>query len=88
MKKLKHLALLLATSAMASSAFAEIDVSAATTALTTDGSAAITAVGTALVGLALPWCSSGSKARCSAETCLNGLAGGLSSRLYDHGWSV
>lgn len=52
MKKLKHLALLLATSALASSAFAEIDVSAATTALTTDGSAAITAVGTALVGLA------------------------------------
>ncbi|WP_422450444.1 MULTISPECIES: major capsid protein [unclassified Endozoicomonas] len=52
MKKLKHLALILATSAMASSAFAEIDVSAATTALTTDGSAAITAVGTALVGLA------------------------------------
>ncbi|WP_422411868.1 MULTISPECIES: major capsid protein [unclassified Endozoicomonas] len=52
MKKLKHLALLLATSVMASSAFAEIDVSAATTALTTDGSAAITAEGTALVGLA------------------------------------
>ncbi|KEI70790.1 MULTISPECIES: major capsid protein [Endozoicomonas] len=52
MKKLKHLALLLATSAMASSAFAEIDVSAATTAISTDGSTAITAVGTALIGVA------------------------------------
>ncbi|WP_066015667.1 major capsid protein [Endozoicomonas atrinae] len=52
MKKLKHLALLLATSVMASSAFAEIDVSAATTAITTDGSTAITAVGNSLIGLA------------------------------------
>ena len=52
MKKLKHLALLLVTSAMASSAFAEIDVSAATTAISTDGSTAITAVGTALIGVA------------------------------------
>ncbi|WP_299733202.1 major capsid protein [uncultured Endozoicomonas sp.] len=52
MKKLKHLALLLATSVMASSAFAEIDVSAATTAISTDGSAAITGIGTALIGVA------------------------------------
>ena len=52
MKKLKHLGLLVASTLMSSSVFAAIDVSAATTALTTDGSAAITAVGTALVGLA------------------------------------
>ncbi|WP_419536556.1 major capsid protein [Endozoicomonas sp.] len=52
MKKLKHLVLLLTTSALASSAFAEIDVSAATTAISTDGSTAITAVGTALIGVA------------------------------------
>lgn len=52
MKKLKHLGLLAASVLMSSSAFAAIDVTAATTALTTDGSAAITAVGTALVGLA------------------------------------
>ncbi|OED47186.1 hypothetical protein ACH42_03290 [Endozoicomonas sp. (ex Bugula neritina AB1)] len=52
MKKLKHLGLLAATALMSSSVFAAIDVTAATTALSTDGSAAITAVGTALVGLA------------------------------------
>ncbi|KEI70311.1 major capsid protein [Endozoicomonas elysicola] len=52
MKKLKHLGLLVASALMSSSVFAAIDISAATTALTTDGSAAITAVGTALVGLA------------------------------------
>ena len=36
----------------ASSSFAAVDVTAATTALTTDGTAAITAVGGAIIGLA------------------------------------
>ncbi len=52
MKKLNNLGLVAVTALMSSGAFAAIDISAATTALTTDGSAAITAVGTALVGLA------------------------------------
>ncbi|MGB1271025.1 MAG: major capsid protein [Endozoicomonas sp.] len=52
MKNLKKLGLLVATALMSSSAFAAIDVTAATTALTTDGTTAITAVGSALVGLA------------------------------------
>jgi hypothetical protein len=37
---------------LASPAFAVIDVTAATTSITTDGTAAITAVGGALIGLA------------------------------------
>jgi len=41
-----------AASVYASSAMAVIDVSAATTSITTDGTAAITAVGGALIGLA------------------------------------
>ena len=51
-KKLKMLGLSLAIAVMASPAFAAVDVTGATTALTTDGTAAITAVGTALTGLA------------------------------------
>lgn len=51
-KKLGCLALGAVCSVMSMGAFAEIDISAATTALTTDGTTAITAVGTALVGLA------------------------------------
>ncbi len=35
-----------------SPAFAEIDVTAATTAITTDGTASITAIGSAMIGLA------------------------------------
>lgn len=46
--------LILATSALLIStpAFSAIDVSAATTAISTDGAAAITAIGGALIGLA------------------------------------
>ncbi|MGI9282862.1 MAG: major capsid protein [Endozoicomonas sp.] len=51
-KKLGGLVLGAVCSVMSMGAFAEIDISAATTALTTDGTTAITAVGTALVGLA------------------------------------
>ncbi|WP_079253777.1 major capsid protein [Endozoicomonas arenosclerae] len=50
--KLKALVVGVLCSVMSVGAFAEIDISAATTALTTDGTTAITAVGTALVGLA------------------------------------
>jgi hypothetical protein len=49
MKKIIGLGLLIAAS---SPAMAAIDVSAATDAITTDGTAAITAVGGALIGLA------------------------------------
>ncbi len=38
--------------AMTSPAFAAVDVTAATTSITTDGTVAITAVGSALIGLA------------------------------------
>lgn len=50
--KLKALAVGVLCSVMSVGAFAAIDVTGATTSLTTDGTAAITAVGTALVGLA------------------------------------
>ncbi len=50
--KAKYGALVLCASVVSSSAFAAIDVTAATTAITTDGTAAITAIGGALIGLA------------------------------------
>lgn len=56
MKTIKMKAIALATGALAvlgtSAAQAAIDVSAATTAISTDGTAAITAIGGALIGLA------------------------------------
>ena len=52
MKIIKATALTAATSVLASPAFAAIDVTAATTAISTDGGAAITAIGGALIGLA------------------------------------
>ena len=52
MKITKAIALTAATSVLASPAFAAIDVTAATTAISTDGGAAITAIGGALIGLA------------------------------------
>ncbi|MEL4257709.1 major capsid protein [Shewanella xiamenensis] len=52
MKKYLVSAVALGSAVAASSASAAIDVTAATTAITTDGSAAITAVGGAMLGLA------------------------------------
>lgn len=52
MKITKAIALTAVTSVLASPAFAAIDVTAATTAISTDGGAAITAIGGALIGLA------------------------------------
>lgn len=50
--KAKYCLLVVGASLASSSAFAAIDVSAATTAITTDGTAAITSIGGALIGLA------------------------------------
>ncbi|MDH0448711.1 major capsid protein [Shewanella sp. GD04112] len=52
MKKYLVSAVALGSAVAASSASAAIDVTAATTAITTDGSAALTAVGGAMLGLA------------------------------------
>lgn len=51
-KKLLISAAVVTGSLVASTAFAAIDVSAATTSITTDGTAAVSAVGGALIGLA------------------------------------
>lgn len=48
----KKVALATVAVVVASPAFADIDVTAATTAIGTDGTAAITSIGTALIGLA------------------------------------
>ena len=50
--KLQNTALVISASVAASPAFAAVDVTAATTAITTDGGTAIAAVGGALIGLA------------------------------------
>lgn len=50
--KLRNIGLAVATAVLASPSFAEVDVTAATTAITTDGGTAIAAVGGALIGLA------------------------------------
>lgn len=52
MKKYLASAVALGSTVAASTASAAIDVTAATTAITTDGSAALTAVGGAMLGLA------------------------------------
>lgn len=52
MNKLRKFGIATSAAVMASPSFADIDVAAATTAITTDGTAAITAVGGALIGLA------------------------------------
>lgn len=52
MKILRNLCISASVAVMTSPAFAEVDVTAATTAITTDGGAAISAVGGALIGLA------------------------------------
>ena len=52
MTKMKKVGATLGMMALSGAAMAEIDVSAATTAITTDGTAAITAIGGALLGLA------------------------------------
>lgn len=52
MNKLRKFGIAVSAAVMASPSFAEIDVTAATTAITTDGGAAIAAVGGALIGLA------------------------------------
>ncbi len=52
MKKLRNLALAASVAVLSSPSFAEIDVSKATTAITTDGGSAIASVGGALIGLA------------------------------------
>lgn len=52
MKKLSVLLSTVLLSLFASQAMAEVDVTAATTAITTDGGTAIAAVGGALIGLA------------------------------------
>ena len=52
MKTLKNIALAVPVAVLSSSVFAEVDVTAATTTLSTDGSAAISSVGGALIGLA------------------------------------
>lgn len=48
----KKVALASVAVVVTSPAFADIDVTAATTAISTDGTAAVTAIGTALIGLA------------------------------------
>ncbi len=52
MKKLQLMGIAAVTAVMASPSFAEVDVTAATSAITTDGGTAIAAVGGALIGLA------------------------------------
>ena len=52
MKKLQLMGIAAVTAVMASPSFAAVDVTAATTAITTDGGTAIAAVGGALIGLA------------------------------------
>tara|TARA_Y100000588_G_C14096706_1_gene856931 strand:- start:952 stop:1155 length:204 start_codon:yes stop_codon:yes gene_type:complete len=52
MEKLRNLALAPSVFVLSSPAFAEIDVSKATTVITTDGGTAIASVGGALIGLA------------------------------------
>lgn len=52
MKKLRNLALAASVAVLSSPSFAEIDVSKATTVISTDGAVAIAAVGGSLIGLA------------------------------------
>ncbi|MEZ9204918.1 major capsid protein [Vibrio splendidus] len=52
MNILRNLGIAAASAVLTSPAFAEVDVTAATTAITTDGGTAIAAVGGALIGLA------------------------------------
>lgn len=52
MKKLRLVGIAAAAAVLSSPSFAAIDVTGATTVITTDGGSAITSVGTALIGLA------------------------------------